>query len=67
MPEQNKRYTPKKSIESLRQKWMAVSEHDPRLNSIGRVLARAAQQSSERFETVCRELEPEQVPDGARG
>lgn len=55
------RYTPKESIEALRQKWMTVKLHDPRLNQVGRVLATAARQGSERFAQVCRELEPEQV------
>ncbi len=53
------RYTPKLSVEALRQKWMTVKEWDPRLNETGRILARAARVSHERFEQVCRELEPE--------
>jgi hypothetical protein len=55
------RYTPKHSVEALRQKWMAVNINDPRLNPVGRTLVHAALEGHERFEQVCRELEPEQV------
>lgn len=36
------RYTPKRSIESLRQSWMTRDPNDPRLSHVGRELALAA-------------------------
>jgi hypothetical protein len=55
------RYTPKHSVEALRQKWMAVNPNDPRLNQVGRVLVHAAKEGHDRFAQVCKELEPEQA------
>lgn len=36
------RYTPKKSMEAVRQSWLTKSPNDPRLNEMGRRLAKAA-------------------------
>lgn len=59
------RYTPPSpkpqpdKIEGLRQMWLKVDLSDPRLNSVGRVLAIAARLDIDRFRQACRELEGE--------
>lgn len=55
------RYTPKRSLEAVRQSWATKSPHDPRLSAIGRVLAQAAHDGPKRFNQVVRELLPENV------
>lgn len=53
------RYTPKRSLEALRQSWATKNPNDPRLTAIGRVLCNAARKGPKRFEQVVRELRPE--------
>lgn len=55
------RYTPKRSIESVRQSWLTKDPNDPRLNDIGVVLANAARTGPKHFAQVVRELLPENV------
>ena len=42
------RFTPKRSVEALRQKWMAQKIDDPRLNDTGRILVKAANDGPDR-------------------
>lgn len=58
MTNANKRYTPKRSVEALRQKWATVNPNEPRLNETGRILAAAAR-DPRRFREVCKQLAPE--------
>lgn len=55
------RYTPKHSLEAVRQSWVTKDPNDPKLSAIGQVLARAARQGPRRFTEVVRELVPENV------
>ena len=55
----NARYTPRISIEALRQRWASRDENDPHINATGRVLVRAAKAGPEAFESVMRQLRPE--------
>jgi len=61
------RYTPKRSIEAVRQSWLTKNPDDPRLSQIGRVLALAARSGPEHFRQVVRELRPETPRNGTRG
>ena len=54
------RFTPKKSLEALRNSWMTQDPDDPRLSPIGRILAQASRDPY-RFKEVCRQLEPEHI------
>lgn len=53
------RYTPKHSLEAVRQSWVTRDVNDPKLSAIGQVLARAARQGPKRFNQVVKELLPE--------
>lgn len=62
------RYTPKQSLEAVRQSWMTKDPNDPKLSQIGQVLARAARTGPKHFQQVVRELLPENVgKHGPRG
>jgi hypothetical protein len=56
MPEQNGRYTPKRSVEALRQKYLAVSPTDARLDTVRRQLAIRARYGPRAFAQAVREL-----------
>lgn len=60
------RYTPKRSLEALRNKWLAVNPANPKLDKVGQVLALAAR-DPQRFRQVCAELVGEvDDPEGWR-